>query len=451
MAVKLKNHQIDPLQGSILRGMLLFALPMAVNSLLQMLLTAADTAVIGRFGHPGAIAAIGVCAPAINLTVSGLHGLGTGVTILAGRAFGRGDKKAAADLLHRLPVTALFAGAIVSLILLPLARPIELLLNCPESVLPDALTYFKIYFLGLPFSMVFGSLAAMLQSRGNSFTPFLFQLIAGVVNLILNLLFVIAFDWNVTGVAVATVIAQFTSCALVFIYLTRQKNELRLFPKRLTAFRKTAPVFRLGVPAALEGVSLNASSAVIAASINKFDSTVIAGNAVASQLEGLTGVVLFAFSSAIVVYLSQNLSAGKLERVREARRKAVIFTFAATELIGIMIVLLGSRVTGLFTTDPAVQAAAAVRVRYMCLYFGLCGTMNVQNGALRGLGEVRVPLGISLIGSVGFRITWVLTAARRFGTIDAIYLSYPLSWILCSTLSFIAFGLILKRRIRKIE
>ncbi len=449
MAVKLKSHQVDPLQGGILRGMLLFALPLAMNALLQILLTAADTAVIGRFGRPGAIAAIGVCAPAINLTVSGLSGFGTGVTILAGRAFGSGDKKAAGELLHRLPLTAMLAGAAVASVLLPLAEPIERLLNCPESVLPDALDYFRIYFLGLPFSMAFGSMAAMLQSRGNSLTPFLFQAIAGAENLLLNLIFVIAFDLNVKGVAIATVIAQFTSCALVLVYLMRQKDELKLDPRRLTAFQNTAPVFRYGVPAALEGVSLNISSAVIAAAVNRFDSVVIAGNAVATQLEGLTAVVLFAFSGAVVVFISQNLGAGQFGRVRQAHRSAAAFTFLATEIIGIVIVLLGRRVTGLFTPDTAVQDAAAVRMRYMCLYFGLCGTMNVFNGCLRGLGETRIPLGISLIGSVGFRVTWVLTAARAAGTVQAIYVSYPLSWILCSTLSFIAFGFCLRQKLSK--
>ena len=259
-----KRFQTDPLHDPILKGMLILGMPVALSALLTMLFSCADTVVIGRFGHPGAITAIGVSASVLNLLVGGLTALAAGVTVTAGNLYGQGRKDRVRELAQTLPLTALFLGALLSIFALSASRPILLALNCPPQALADALVYFRIYFCGVPFTMVSTFLAALLQARGDSFTPFCLQMGASLLNILLNLLFVIVFDWNVAGVALATVISQFLLAAAVLFLMTRQENELKLDLLSCTFFHRTGSLFSIGIPSSLEGMVLNLSGVIIA-------------------------------------------------------------------------------------------------------------------------------------------------------------------------------------------
>ncbi|MBQ8935547.1 MAG: MATE family efflux transporter, partial [Oscillospiraceae bacterium] len=365
-----RNYQVDPLRGSILKQMLLFALPIAGAALLQILFSCADTIVIGRFGHENAISAIGVSAAMINLLVGSLTALEAGVTVVAGNLYGKGETGEVGELLHTLPLTALSLGIPLTLLVLALSGPILRLLHCPPEFFADARAYFCIYFLGVPFMVVFHLLAAVLQAKGNSFVPFLFQIGASVVNIGLNLLFVIAFDWNVAGVAISTAFSQLLSALALTLYLTRQRDETRLDLRRLTAFRHTRPVFSIGVPSALEGGVLNLSGVIISAAINRFPSAVIAGNTVATTMEGLMCISFVGFANASVVFISQNYGSGNLKRVRQTYWTTMIAVFCGAELLGAAIYFLSPWLTALFTTDAAIIECARLRMFYMCLFFG---------------------------------------------------------------------------------
>lgn len=440
-----KKFQTDPLHDPILKGMLILGMPVALSALLTMLFSCADTVVIGRFGHPGAITAIGVSASVLNLLVGGLTALAAGVTVTAGNLYGQGRKDRVRELAQTLPLTALFLGALLSLFALSASRPILLALNCPPQALADALVYFRIYFCGVPFTMVSTFLSALLQARGDSFTPFCLQMAASLLNILLNLLFVIVFDWNVAGVALATVISQFLLAAAVLFLMTGQENELKLDLLSCTFFHRTGSLFSIGIPSSLEGMVLNLSGVIIASVINRFDSAVIAGNSIATTLEGLIVVTFAGFENASAVFISQNCGAGRLDRVRKTYRITVAAVFLCAEGAGILIWLASPALLGIFTGDEAIRQAASVRLFYMCLFFGLLGLMNVVSGCVRGLGDARTPLYISVLGSVFFRLGWIFTFAARAGTIESVYLSYPLCWSLCSALNMAAFARLMKK------
>ncbi len=448
-AVKPK-FEVDPIRGSILKGMIVFAFPISVSALLTMLFSFADTIVIGRFGHANAISAIGVSASVLNLLVGGLTELSCGVTVTAGTYYGENRPDKAAGLLHSLPLSAFIPGALISAAVILSSRLILRLLNCPEEILSDALLYFRIYFLGVPLTVMSTFLSSLLQAKGNSYIPFFFQLLASVLNILLNLLFVIAFDWNVAGVGAATVISQAMLACMLIVYFCGRDDELKLDLRKLTFFTGMKKVFSIGVPASMEGILLNLSGVIIAAAINRFDTTVIAGNTIATTIEGLMILTFTGFAAASAVYISQNYGAKKKDRVLKTFVITVLTVFLAAETAGILLYCFSGPLASLFTSDPEIIACARTRMFYMCLFFGFCGTMNVVSGCERGLGDAKTPLFISLFCSVAFRLTWVLTYAKAAGTVESIYMSYPICWGLCTVLNVIAFSILYRKKMREL-
>lgn len=446
----MKNKMnVNPLEGNILKGMLIFAFPVALSCLMTMLFSCIDTIVIGRFGHENAIAAIGVSSSVINLLVGGLTGLGGGIVVAAGHYYGRGDKQKIKNLLHSIPLTALFLGGILSICTIALAVPILRLLSCPEQLMAAALTYFRIYFLGVPFTVLGTFLSSIIQAKGNSYVPFSFQILASVTNIVLDLFFVIGLDLNLVGVAAATVIAQVLLSLLLLFYLCRQKDELQLDVKKLKFFTHMNDVFSIGIPSSLEGIAINLSGAIISSAINKFDANVIAGNSISTTIEGLMVVTFTGFAGASAVYVSQNYGSGNLKRVKESVIITVITVFLSAEVIGGILYLLSPKLLLIFTTDLMIIQNACLRMRYMCLFFGLCGVMNVIGDCIRGLGDARTPLIISILCSIVFRLTWIFTYAKWKGTISAIYLSYPICWGLCCFMNIVAFIIVFNKKMRQ--
>lgn len=347
--------EVNPLQGSILKGMLIFALPISLSALLTMLFSCADTVVIGRFGHDGAISAIGASASILNFLVSGLTALSSGITVVFGKYYGERKPEQVTKLLHSLPLTALVLGGGLSLIVIVFSAPILRLMNCPEEILTDALVYFRIYFLGVPLTLLSTMLSAALQAKGNAYVPFFLEIGAASINILLNLAFVIGLDWNVFGVAIATVLSQLLLAGATMLFLCRQEDELKLDLGKLTLFAGLKPVFQVGIPASLEGIILNLSGVIIASVINRFDCAVIAGNTVATSLEGLMVITFTGFANACTVFTSQNYGAKNMSRVRAVYRTTMLAVFSAAELAGIVLYLLSPQLVWLFTTDAAIE------------------------------------------------------------------------------------------------
>ena len=437
----------DPLNDPILKGMIRFAIPVSVSFLMTMLFSFADTVVIGRFGHENAISAIGVSASVLNFLVSGITALSTGVLVTAGRYYGEQKIDEVRQLLHHIPAIALLPGTALAAVSILTSNLLLQLLNCPALIFQDALLYLRIYCLGIPLVTLTSFFAAILEAKGNSFLPFLFQIAASIVNVCLNLLFVIVFDWNVAGVAAATVISELVPVILLGAWFLRQNDELKLDLRHLRGPHGTKPVFEIGMPSSLEGIILNLSGVIIASFINRFDTAVIAGNTIGTQLEGLMVVTFTGFAGASTVFISQNFGAGNHLRVKQIFRTTMITVFLAAELSGILLYLCAPVLAGIFTTDVQIISCAVSRMFYMCLFFGLCGTMNVVSGCIRGLGDAKSPLYISIFGSVIFRLTWVFTYGVAKNTPEAVYMSFPICWFLCTALNILAFQRLAKTKL----
>ena len=441
-----KLGNVDPLQGPILRGMLLYSLPVLTSSILQMMFSTVDTAVIGRFGTETAMSAMGVSSSVTQLLMMFLWTLGSGVTIVMGTMYGRKDIEGIRRLQQTLPLTFFTVASILGLLVCIFARPILTLIKCPESLMADALLYFRLTFIGAPFSLCYEMPSYSLNAKGESLIPMFFAFGTALLNTLLDLLFVGVFRWNVFGVGLATVIAHAAVAVVGLIYLCRRDDELRIDLRELTLFQGMGPVFAVSVPHALESFILNLSSVIISAFVNSFDSVVIAGNTVGSSIGSLATIAFTSLSGAATVYISQNNGAGDLDRVEKTWLTSIVTASLLTETFGVTLYLASPLLCRLFTDDPAVIAAARTYMFFMCLFFGLNALMNIGTGCITGMGDSKSPLIMSIICSVFFRITWLYTYARSRGTIESVYVAYPLCWLLYSVLSIIVFHRILRKR-----
>lgn len=428
--------------------MTLFALPIMATAFLQVLFSGVDTMVVGKYGSENAMAAVGAGGSVINLIVSGVMALNTGVSIRVGYHYGKGGKEKIQAILQSLLLTSLLIGTVVAILANLFCEPLLRLIHCPESLMTKAATYFRIYFLSLPFMMSFSAFAAVLQAKGQSTAPFVIQIICSITNLCLNLWFVIAFHWDVAGVAIATVISQAVSLIIIIAYFLIFEKDLPLKLTKLTLFRNMGEIFRLGIPTAFEGMVMNLSGVVIQSAINGFPEQVISGNTAAVSIEGLMCVAFIGFSSGSVVFISQNCGRGDWDRVRKVHRTATLLVLVLGECLGILVYLLSPHLLALYTDEEQILQIARQRMLFMCLAYGLCGTMNALSGCVQGLGDTKTPLKISLLTSCGFRILWVCTIAKWSGTISAIYISYPICWLLSSILYYFSFHIISRKAMR---
>lgn len=441
--------RVDPLHGSIVKAMTLFALPIMATAFLQVLFSSVDTMVVGKYGSENAMAAVGAGSSMINLIISGVMALNTGVSIRIGYHYGKRETEKIQDILQSLLLTSLLIGAVAAILANLFWEPLLRLVHCPQNLIPKAATYFHIYFLSLPFMMAFSAFSAVLQAKGRSTPPFLIQIGCSLINLCLNLCFVIQFHWDVAGVAIATVISQAASLVIILVYFLAVEKENPLNLRKLTLFRNMGQIFRLGIPTSVEGMVMNLSGVVVQSAINGFPEDVISGNTIAASIEGLMCVAFVGFSSGAVVFVSQNFGTGNWQRVRKVQQTTALLVFFLGECLGILIYLLSPQFIKLYTDNADIAQIAQKRMFFMCLAYGLCGTMNALSGCVQGLGETKIPLMVSLLTSCGFRILWVCTIAKTVGTISAIYVSYPICWLLSSGLYDLTFRII-SRKARKI-
>ena len=442
---------VDPLSGPILKGMISYSLPVLTASLLQILFSTVDTAVIGKYGTETAMSAMGVSSSVSQLLMTFLWCMGGGVTIVMGNMFGKKDTDGIHTLQQTLPLSFFLLGAIIGIPVILLTKPILTLVKCPSSLMADASLYFRIRFIGAPLALLSQLPAYSLNAKGESLVPMLFSLGSALLNTVLDLLFVGIFHWGILGVGLATLLAEFICAAVGVAYLCRRRDELRIDLKELTLFKNMKPVFEMGIPSALEGFILNFSSVIISSFINSFDSVAIAGNTVGTSIGSIATIAFTSLSGATTVFISQNNGAGNLDRVKKAWKTSLLTSFLLTELFGAVLYLMFPVLARLFTDDPAVIAAARVCMSYMCLFYGLNAVMNIGGGCIQGMGDSRSPLILSIICSVLFRITWLYTYSRSKGTIESVYIAYPLCWLLYAVLSIIVFLYDLRKREKELS
>ena len=434
------------LNGPLAGPIILFALPLALSSMLQQLFNAADTAVVGRFASSQAMAAVGSNSSVINLVVALFVGLSVGTNVVIASLIGRGRKEEIPTAVHTAVVVALISGVLLLFVGIGIARPMLTLMNTPEDVLDLAVRYLRIYFLGMPFIMLYNFGAAILRSKGDSTRPVYALICGGVLNVLLNLLLVIVFHLHVIGVASATVTSNVVSSFLVMWFLLHEEDEFRLNPKNLQIHRGyLMQMIRIGLPAGLQGVVFSLSNTVIQSGVNSFGSSASAGSAAALNFEIIAYYIVNSFNQATVTFTSQNYAAGKYDRVKKVFRLAILFTVIGAGTLDFLFIAGRHFTLSLFTTDPEVFKYAVIRFTHILAFQWMVSSYEISGSAMRGMGYSMTPTVITIFGTCVFRIFWVLTLFPRHRDFGFLLYVYPASWLITGSLVLLAYFLVCRK------
>lgn len=439
-------RQMDMLHGSLLDKILLFALPLAASSILQQLFNSADVAVVGRFAGSQALAAVGGNSSVVSLLINLFVGLSVGANVLIANYIGRGKKDQAQEAVHTAITIALISGIFLIFVGFLAARPLLSLMNTPEDVLDLAVIYLRIYFLGMPFVMLYNFGGAILRSVGDTRRPLYCLLISGMVNVCLNLFFVIVCKLSVAGVAIATVLANMVSSGLIVYFLVHEEGAIRLSLSRLSLKKEHAlRMIQIGVPAGIQGMVFSLSNVCIQTAINGFGSNAVAGSAAAVNFEFFTYFVTNGFGQAAVTFTSQNFGAGELERCKKIFRLSMGCGLIFTGLMSMAFVLGRNLLIRVYTVEDPVIAYAMVRVLYVETFACLPVTYEVGGAALRGLGYSMLPAILTVIGSCGFRILWIYTVFQKFSDFFVLMVVYPVTWVITGSMVLAAYFIMRKK------
>ena len=443
------HRTMDMTEGPLLRKVLFFAMPIMLSGILQLVFNAADTIVVGQFAGNEALAAVGSVGSLNNLIISLFIGMSVGVNVLVARYTGARNAQKVSQTVHTAVVLSVVGGAALGVIGIVLAHPLLRLMGSPDDIIDLAALYVRILFAGLPVQMLYNFCAAVLRAVGDTKRPLYFLSVAGVINVVLNLIFVIAFHMSVAGVALATVISQAVSALLVVHSLMSSHGPIRL---ELHKLRITPDVLkeiiRIGLPAGIQSSMFSLSNVVIQSSVNSFGAVVIAGNAAAANICNFVYQAMNTFQQAVTCFAGQNIGARKPRRVLTSVFACQTWSFVFGLVFGILARVFGPQLLRLYTNDPAVVSAGLIRLTYICLPYCLCGIMDTMTGALRGIGYSILPMAVSLLGACVFRIVWVMTVFAAVPTMEALLLSYPVSWVMTFFVLVVFYHLIWNRRFK---
>jgi len=426
-----QGYQIDMVNGPLAGKLLLFALPLMLSGLLQLLFNAADVVVVGRYAGKEALAAVGSTSSLINLLVNLFIGFSIGTNVVVARDLGAGKEEDVNRSVHTAVALALLSGVCLTVLGLTLARQLLILTESAPDVIDLATVYLRIYFAGMPFNMLYNFGSAILRAQGDTRRPLYFLSIAGAVNVVLNLFFVIVLHMSVAGVALATIISQAISAVLVLICLMRDQGALHLDLKALRLDKRVIRrICQVGLPAGFQGIVFSLSNVVIQSSINSFGSTaIIAGSAASANIEGFVYTSMNAIYQTNLTFTSQNYGAGQCKRVDRCLILCQAYVVAIGLILGSLVVYFGYPLASIYAPgeeDVIVQAIARLKI-ISGTYF-LCGVMDTMVGSLRGLGYSMVPMVVSMVGACGVRLLWIATIFQIYHTPTMLYISYPVSW-----------------------
>lgn len=438
------------LQGPLFTGIIAYTVPIILTSILQLLFNAADLIVVGRFCGSISVGAVGATGAITNLIVNLFIGLSVGAGVSTAHAFGEQDAQAVHRTIHTALPTALVGGVILTVMGVCFSETFLRLMETPENVLSLSALYMKIYFAGITFTMVYNFCASILRAAGDTRSPLVFLSFAGVINVLLNLLFVRVFHMNVAGVALATVISQGISAVLVVLALMRRDDACRLNLTKLRFYKtQLLKIIRIGLPAGIQGSLFSISNVLIQSSINSFGDIFVAGNSAAGNIEGFAYVTINAFHQTALNYVGQNAGARQYDRVKKTVWICLSCVVVVGLSVGSLIYAFGKQLLSIYITDsPEAIAYGIVRMGYICLPYFLCGLMDVTTGALRGMGASISPMVISILGVCGFRIGWIYTIFQvpEFHTPQCLYLSYAISWALTFLIQLAAVIFVYRKR-----
>ena len=423
----------DLTSGPLLKKIILFSLPLAASSILQLLFNATDVVVVGRFAGSTALAAVGSNGALINLLVNLFVGLSLGANVVAARCFGAKDERGVQNTVQTSVTLGLVSGVLLAFVGFFAARGLLELMSCPEDVIDLSTLYLKIYFIGMPMTMLYNFNASLLRAVGDTRRPLYCLAVSGVINVVLNLVFVILFQMSVAGVALATIISQTVSALMVTVLLMKEEGPLHLDLRHL-GFHKGAlvQILKIGLPAGLQSTVFSLSNVVIQSAVNSFGSTIVAGNSAAANIEGFIYTGMNAFAQAAVTFTSQNV-ARRYDNLDRVMRNCLLCAVVVGIVLGGGAYLAGEGLLHFYSTDETVVAAGLARMKVICTSYFLCGIMDTLASCLRGRGYSVLPMIVSLVGSCLLRLVWIATIFQLFRSTTTLYISYPISWLLTAS------------------
>ena len=436
--------------GPLFSKIIMFAIPLILSGVLQLLFNAADIVVVGRFTGSHALAAVGSTSSLINLLVNLFIGVSVGANVLLGKFCGAQDYKNASETVHTAIYIAIWGGVIMIFAGLILARPLLELMGTPMDVIDLSVLYMRIYFIGMPAFMIYNFGAAILRAIGDTKRPLYFLTVAGVVNVLFNLLFVIVFKMGVAGVALATIISETISAGLIILSLMQSDGILRLHLKEMKFHKdKVAGMLKIGLPAGLQGMIFNISNVLIQSSVNSFGSVVMAGNTAASNIEGFVYTSMNAIYQTSLSFTSQNMGAKQYHRIDKILLQCLGVVTAVGLVLGVGAFLCGHTLLGIYSSSEDVITHGISRLSVVSASYFLCGIMDVMVGSLRGMGYSIMPMLVSLTGACLFRVIWIFTIFQMEHTLFSLYISYPISWILTFSAHVICYLVVRRKALLK--
>ena len=450
MSTVRKSNNIDMVSGPLFLNIIRYAVPLMLTGMLQLLFNAADLVVVGRYCGRLSIAAVGATGAIINLIVNLFIGLSVGVGVTVAVSLGAKDDDRCSRAVHTAIPVALIGGAVLTIIGVLFSSTFLTWMKTPSDVLGLASLYMRIYFCGMVPSLLYNYGAAILRAAGDTKHPLYYLITAGVVNVCLNLMFVIFFHMDVAGVALATALSQCLSALLILRFLMKQDAPYKLVPKKLHIYGlELKQIVRVGLPAGIQGSLFAISNVIIQSSVNSFGSVVMAGNSAAANIEGFTFLAMNAIHQTGMNFVGQNVGAHNMSRVRMVKNYCLLDVAVVGLVLGWLSYFFGKQLLSIYIPgDESAIAFGILRMRYLCLPYFLDGMMDVMTGIIRGLGSSMAPMIITIFNICVFRVVWIYTVWRipRFHSLDMLYITYPITWILTFTLLMACYLIIMRRK-----
>ena len=442
--------KVEMTSGSLWKNILLFSLPLMLTQVLEVLFNLSDVAIAGKYAYNTyvALGAVGSTTTLVSLFTGLLIGIGAGVNVSVARWLGIGDDENVERTTHSSLLICLGAGILVCVICLFFAEPMLRLLNTKEEFLPGAVLYLRIYALGLPGMGIYNCGNGILGATGDTKRPLIYLSVAGVLNVILNLVFVIGCRMSAEGVAIASAIAQWVSAILIFVHLLRRTDACRLDVRKLRIHKMAAKrILMIGIPSGLQNAIFAVANLFVQAGLNSFDEITVSGAAAAANADTLVFNMMAAFYTACASFVSRNWGAGRKERILKSYYISMLYAAVVGVLVGVLLTVFGREFLGLFADKPEVIDAGVDRLRIMAFSYWIGPLMDASIAASRGLGRSVAPTIMVILGSCVFRVIWIYTIFAYFHTITSLYLLYMFSWILTGVAEYIYFRITYKRNV----
>ena len=450
--IKRNKYEIDMCNGSIMDKLISFSLPLMLSGILQLMFNAVDIVVVGRFSGSQSLAAVGSTTALINMFTNLFIGISLGANVLTARFYAAKRSKEVSETVHTALTLALISGIFMVFVGLFFSRLALELMATPDDVIELSTLYLRLYFVGMPFFMLYNYGAAILRAVGDTKRPLFFLIIAGLINAGLNMILVIVFDMGVAGVAIGTIISQLVSCILVLRCLHQSEGSYQFrFSKLKIKVEYLEQIFQVGIPAGIQSTVINFSNVLLQSSVNSFGSIAMAGYTAANNIFGFLYVTVNSVTQACMSFTSQNYGVGKWKRMDRILIDCLILSFVSMMILGNSAYFFGPKLLTIYTSNPKVIQCGMEILLYTTVTYFLCGFMDLFPGALRGMGHSAVPMILSVIGTVGTRIVWIFLIFPRFRSLDILFISYPASWIITIIMQVICFFIVRNKVHKKMK